>query len=287
MEPLGFVSGEKVGGMRASIWAAGLVLLGLGPASGEGLRALVTADDTKGWEAVGRLDIGLDGFCTGALIAPDVVLTAAHCLFDPETRARIGEDEIQFLAGFRNGRATAYRSVRRAVIHPDYVYTGPEGADHVHVDVALIALDRPVRNTSVVPFETAARPRKGDAVQVVSYAHDRASRPSIEDACHILGRPAGTLVMSCDVDFGSSGAPVFAVSDGVARIVSVVSAKAEIDGRRVSLGTRLDGILPELEAALDNPAPQTGTATASMPEPVRAEGPGSAGGRLGAKFLRP
>ncbi len=273
--------------MRAFLCAAGLCLLGVGPASAgehDGLRALVTANDTKGWEAVGRLDIGETGFCTGALIAPDLVLTAAHCLFDPDSFERIADSEITFLAGFRNGRATAYRGARSTAIHPDYVYDGPHSGDYVASDIALIALDQPIRNGSVHPFKVGDQPRKGASVQVVSYAHDRATRPSLEEACDILGRPAGSLVMSCDVDFGSSGAPVFSVEDGEPQIVSVISAKAEVHGRRVSLGTSLAQILPELRAALDEHS--TTVATAAGPlvnRPVETTAPG----RAGAKFVRP
>ena len=53
------------------------------------LQRLDTADAGREWEAVGRLDIDGVGFCTGALIAPDIVLTAAHCLFDKESKALI------------------------------------------------------------------------------------------------------------------------------------------------------------------------------------------------------
>ena len=49
------------------------------------LTKLMTAYDVRGWEAVGRLNIGWGGMCTGALIAPNIVLTAGHCLFDKET----------------------------------------------------------------------------------------------------------------------------------------------------------------------------------------------------------
>ena len=178
------------------------------------------------------------------------MLTAAHCLFDKKSKTRINPETVEFLAGWRNGRASAYRFVRRAVVHPDYVYGGAVSSERVRNDVALLELQHPIRNTSVIPFETAARPLKGEKVGVVSYARDRAEAPSLQEVCSVMARQQGVLIMSCDVDYGSSGAPVFSFADGTPRIVSVVSAKAEVRGKRVALGTDLDGPLALLLAEL-------------------------------------
>jgi len=244
------------------------------------LDRLDAGDEARAWEAVGRLELAGRGFCTGALIAPDLVLSAAHCLFDRSTGARIDPARIEFMAGWRNGRAAAYRSVRRAALHPDYDFGGEVTADRVRNDVALLELHHPIRNTRVTPFETDRRPRTGQRIGVVSYARHRAEAPSLQEVCHVLARQQGMLVMSCDVDSGASGAPVFSFEGGQARIVSVVSAMARIEDRKVALGTQLLAPLQTLRAALaagqgvfQDAAPETST-------------PGDRR-NTGAKFARP
>ena len=244
------------------------------------LRALTTGDETRGWEAVGRIDLGGRGFCTGALIAPDLVLTAAHCLYDKTNGQRFEASDMEFLAGWRQGRAAAYRSVRRAVAHPDYIYQTDADLGRVGHDLALLELEQPIRLPSIQPYATDLQPRRGDEVGVVSYAMDRAEAPSLQETCEVLDRQGEVLVLGCEVDFGASGAPIFSIRDGVARIVSVVSAKAEVEGRPVALGTALAGPLTQLRALM------TG-AVLPVSGQVYRRGAGEAGVSGGAKFVRP
>ncbi len=251
-------------------------------ADNSGLRSLITGDDGRGWEGVGRLNMGTNAFCTGALVADNLVLTAGHCLFDKDTGQRIAEADIEFLAGWRSGRASAYRGVRRVILHPNYEFASNNVQHRVRYDLALLELDQPIRSKSILPFAVHSQPAKGAAVGVVSYAHDRAESPALQERCNVLARQSGTLILSCDVDFGSSGAPVFVFENGAPQIVSVVSAKAMAGDTQVSLGTSLEVPLAEMLVML---AENDGVFTRQNPV-VRVISPTGSSG-TGAKFLRP
>ncbi|PYE83825.1 trypsin-like serine peptidase [Pseudoroseicyclus aestuarii] len=219
---------------------------------------------TQGWEAVGRLDIDGKRFCTGSLIARDVVLTAAHCLYDRDSGARVAPERITFRAGLRDGAALAERSAVVAVHPPRYVFGGAGATRASPYDLALLKLSAPV-GIEVQPFAVMRGAATGDSVGIVSYARGRSEAASLQEVCAVLGREEELVVLSCEVDFGASGAPVFRLDGETPRLVSIVSAKAEMEGQPVAVGVALDETLQALMVQLSPADP--GTLVAGLPAP--------------------
>ena len=220
----------------ATLWAESSVL-----------KSLETRESGRSWAAVGRLTLDDEqGFCTAALIAPDVILTAAHCLYDNETGKKYPLDIFEFQAGWRHGRAEAYRRIKSALTHPKYKFNSTKDVKKVSQDIAIVVLDRPIQNGGIDPFVVAPLPTQGEDVAVVSYARGRKNAPSIQSTCKVVARQEGILVMTCDVDYGASGSPVFKITPQGVAIVSVISAMANVQEQKVSLGGSLAKALVDL-----------------------------------------
>lgn len=210
------------------------------------LQVLDTGGALQSWLAVGRLDVRDRGFCTATMLDESHVLTAAHCVV--QDGQVIDPVRMQFRAALRNGRFLAERRVRRVIVAQSFLEAN---SAQVHPeDIALLELERAVRLPNLRFFDVTAVPRGGQDVAVVSYGKDRDAAPSLQQHCTTLGQSGGITVLSCDVEFGSSGSPVFGQGARPV-IVGMVAAMAELDGKRVALAVGLPQIVARLRSRLD------------------------------------
>ena len=271
---------------------AGLALAGVfsvccaGVQANSGLERLSDRNALLGWEAVGKVDIGSTGYCTGALIATDLVLTAAHCVYDQQSGQAYPPERFTFRAGWREGKAIAERGIAAISAHPDYdPRQGPSPAQ-VRVDAALLKLDQPIPAAVASPFALHTGARAGERVSVVSYGQGRDSALSWQRDCGLLDRRQGLMAFDCDVTFGSSGAPVFVKEGSRARILSLVSTGgAEAQGKRLSFGMELPETVAELKRGLRVAGPAAGGASGVRRIQVGQQD--SERQQIGARFIKP
>ena len=252
------------------------------------LDRLTHFDELKGWEAVGRVDQRRGGFCTGALISPDIVLTAAHCLVQKETNQPFDPAEIVFRAGYRDGSSVAVRQALQTVVHPEYTDKNSPRFGSTGTDIGLIKLSEPIPTNLARPFEIGTR-SVGEHVSVVSYARGRSEALSWQRSCAVLAvsQTHNAGAYTCDVTFGASGSPVFDLSGARPEIVSVISRIRPEGDRMVSLGTLIQAPIGELRAAFKSSVGvnMSGGGVASVVQ--RTNGARFLKPGNGSKFVRP
>ena len=242
------------------------------------LRKLDTENDALAWQSVGRLDIGKGGYCTGTLIAPDLVLTAAHCVYQNSDGAPVKPENLTFRAGLTHGQVAARRVVAQIEAHQGYDPHVGHNLQNIRHDIALVRLAAPIPTHELNPFAVFSGSLPQGPVSVVSYGRGRSDTLSRQNQCEVLGRQQGLIAMDCDVTFGSSGAPVFTHLNGRGQIASVISGGGTFNGKELALGMALPKLVSDLKRQM----------RANKPRPkaqVRRLGVGGDKSTSGAKFV--
>jgi protease YdgD len=189
------------------------------------------------------------GMCTGSLIAPDLILTAAHCVVS------IGPDgdpaRLRFRTGAYPGLTPVEVPAARIVIHPLY----PRGGETAELerrtgyDLALLRLVEPVPETAAAPLAATRERAVENRLLIASYRGGQGDRAR-ERTCPVINATDRMIRMGCDVRPGESGAPVLQRSGAGLALVGVLSARAEDGPRKLAIaaGTARIG---QLHALMD------------------------------------
>lgn len=190
---------------------------GAGPAPAPVARAIVLIVGSRG------------NFCTGTAIAPDLVLTAAHCVL-PGSDYKI----VQYDAA----RTPLLRDVARVIAHPKFDLPTMLG-HRATADVALLKLAAPLAGVEPATLGAPGAVAPGDEFLVagagVAERGDGKSGGTVRAAAlTATGRPGTLQIRLVDpatkgeraglgACTGDSGAPVFRSSEGRFVLVGVVS----------------------------------------------------------------
>jgi protease YdgD len=161
------------------------------------------------WNAITKIQTNIGSRCTGVLVAPAIVLTAAHCLYNRLTHALLQPVSLHVLVGYERGAFRWHRLVANYTVGDgfDGNKPSPQTADWARIELAEAIPD------VVAPLPMALQPAaSGMAIALVGYSQDRAQLLRVDPRCHVgilTPRPGGTLLLhDCSATRGTSGGPL-------------------------------------------------------------------------------
>ena len=186
--------------------------------------------NAKPWAAVVRVQVPGVSRCTGFLIGPQAVVTAAHCLYGRRLGHFAPPSSVHVLLGYANGDYAQHVVASSFQVGDGYAPSSPAGQG---ADVAVITLARAMGGPGdILALADGPAPR-GVRLMAGGFSQDRAERLQADVSCTALGYrpgPAGpVLVHDCAGTRGTSGGPVLMQGPDEAWRVAGVQVAGNVD----------------------------------------------------------
>ena len=206
-----------------------------------GLTQSASAD---GVAAAGRIDfLHTGGSCSGVLVAPHVVATAAHCT--PEA------SQAELNVAFQPAAPVDAQKVVKGIRHPLYDPDSPREDWKLRFDIGVITLAEKITGDEIETFPIGDDAVPGETLFIVSWRKPDGPRPR-QRACPVLSVGVrGLVTLGCAVVGGESGAPVLRKTEAGLELVAILSSRARLLEQPVAQATNVRLRLPPLLALVN------------------------------------